>query len=317
MVDELINSEDEVQSPSDSLFDMEDLVLVQPLTTTVDEGGNQLSSPQTNKPAELSIPREIISEGVSTSNFQSELLRPIFAGTYRGTPAYLVRLQFQVSTPGNRRNWRSRIKTAGINVLLQDAPRDTGGEDSTDDEDDEPLHPSVVKTFPGEEPWNGTPSTAEVTEHGEIGLQLGWNSVSASTKVGRSQTKTETGAVEVMSRRKGRQRNSLLVTVSENAVDAAGIPRYLTIPLIITHHTRRFSMGVSVNARYGFWQDRLSEMVPVIGRADEPLYFDPLVMRRIMEKGQKGIGGVRVVQWGGELKDVDLRNYCSLTAKSE
>ncbi|KAI0134493.1 hypothetical protein BJ170DRAFT_591468 [Xylariales sp. AK1849] len=313
MVVEIPNGKDELQSPSDSSLDTLDLVLVQELRATVDEGGGQLSVPQTNRPAELSIPREIISSSVSSSILQAELLRPIIVGTYHDTPAYLVRLQFQLAVPGGSRSWLSRIQTATINVLLKDAPRDV----KEGPIDDEPSHPSIVKTMPGPKGWEGKPSKAEVTENKEIGLQLGWDALSASANVGRSRKKAETGAIKVMAVRKGPQRNSLLVTVAEDPVDAAGIPEYLTIPLIITHHTRRFSMRVALNATYGFWRGKLAEMVPVLGRADEPLYFDPLVMRRMMDKGQRGTGGVKVIEWRGKLEDIDLHEYCSLTSKPD
>jgi hypothetical protein len=83
--------------------------------------------------------------------------------------------------------------------------------------------------------------------------------------------------------RKGRQRNSLLVNVAENPIQMAGIPSYLTIPLILTHHSRRFSMRVSLNIKFGSWRGKLAEMVPVLGWADEPLFFDPEVLQKKME----------------------------------
>ncbi|KFY83695.1 hypothetical protein V498_07883, partial [Pseudogymnoascus sp. VKM F-4517 (FW-2822)] len=118
-----------------------------PLTITIDEtGGGQLSAPKTNTKAELSIPRAIISESSSKSSLiQAELLRPILAGTHLGDPSYLVRLQLHLYTPGASRSWLSRIQTASINVLLEDAPYDekldSSDEDEDDDEDEEPMHP--------------------------------------------------------------------------------------------------------------------------------------------------------------------------------
>lgn len=308
MVVETPIARDELQSTQGSSFDEADLVLVQSLRTTVDEGGDQLSAPQTNHTTELSVPREIISSSVSSSILQSEVLRPIFAGTYLKSPAYLVRLQFQLVVPGGNRSWLSRIQTANITVLLKDAPYDIKETLMAE----EPPHPSIVKTFPGPTGWEGIPTTAEATANRDVGLQLGWDAVGASVNVGESRTRTVTGAVKVKVARRGRQRNSLAVTVTEDPVDAAGIPDYLTIPIIVAHHTRRFSMRVTVNAKYGFWRGKLAEMVPVLGRADEPLYFDPLVMHQKMEKGQTGIGGVNVVEWRGELDAIDLREYSSL-----
>lgn len=305
----------EVPSATDGppLSDEVDLVLGQRLRVTLDESGNQLSKPQTNRPSELCIPRNIISSSVSSAIFHAEFLRPIIAGTYHDVPAYLVILQFQLAIPGNSRSW-SRIQRADISVLVKDAPCDPAEEES-DDDDDEPSHPSIVKTFPGPEGWKGALSTAEVTESSEVGLQLGLDSVSASVKGGRTRTKTETGAVSVIVVR--RQSNSLQVTVTEDSVDRAGVPQYLRIPVILTHQARRFSMRVVVKARFGFWRGKLAETVPVLGRADEPLYFDPLEMHQMAERGQKGKrDGVQLVERRGELEDINLREHCSLTDMS-
>ncbi|KAK6860777.1 hypothetical protein PG995_004413 [Apiospora arundinis] len=332
------------------LDELEPLFSPRSIKVTLDEGGGQLSAPpQTNRRDELSIPREIISSAVSSSIFQSECLRPILAGTYRGAPAYLLRLQFQLVADaggGNNRGWLSRIKGATIKVLLQDAPKvpsSPGGSDSesdedSDDEEEGPRHPSIVKTMPGPDGWQGQPTTARVEEKAECGLQLGWDAAGASATLSRQRTKTETGAVRINAVCKGRDRNSLVVAVAEDAVDAAGIPEYLVLPLIVTPalppqrkkqqqqrigrgggggggaRGRRFSMRVEVNARFGFWRRGvLAEMVPVMGRADEPLYFDPGVLHQWMEEGRRGVGGNKVVEWVGELQEVNLGQHFSLT----
>jgi hypothetical protein len=100
------------------------LPLLLPLTVSVDEDGGQLSGPQRNSQAQLSIPREIISTGKRSDMLQAELLRPIFAGTYFDDPAYLVRLQLQLSlSAGGNQSWLSRIQSADIHVLVEDGPR--------------------------------------------------------------------------------------------------------------------------------------------------------------------------------------------------
>ncbi|KAK8103438.1 uncharacterized protein PG998_010471 [Apiospora kogelbergensis] len=312
----------------------------QSIRVTLDEGGGQLSTPQTNRADEQSIPREIISSTVSSSIFQSECLRPIIAGTYHGAPAYLIRLQFQLVTAvgGNNRGWLSRIKGATIKILLQDAPAAPSGDDgssmeSDEDSDDEECHfPSIVKTMPGPDGWKGQPTTALVADTTECGLQLGWDAAGVSTTMGRQRTKTETGAVRINTVCKGRDRNSLVIAVAEDAVDAAGIPEYLVLPLIVTPALlgngrqgreggakgRRFSMRVEVNARFGIWRHGvLADMVPVMGRADEPLYFDPAVLQRWMEEGRRGVGGTRVVEWRGELDKVDLNEYFSVSGLAQ
>lgn len=295
----------------------------QSLNLTIEgENGGQLSAPPcTNRPEELSVPRRVISSTVSSSIFRSECLRPILAGTYNGVPAYLVRLRFQlVAAAGrNSKDWLSRVKGATINVLFQDAPP-LDDEDSDDDE--EPQHPSIAKTMPGPEGWNGQPTTAQVVDSGEFSLQLGWNVAAVSATMSRQRIKAKTGAVQIDVARHGHDDNSLIVSVAEDPVDAAGIPKHLVLPLIVTAPPprrrsgkgRRFSMRVEVRARFGFWRHgMLADIVPVLGRADEPLYFDPGVLRQWMEEGRTGVGGIQVVEWRGGLEGVDLGEYFSLS----
>ncbi|KAK8073071.1 hypothetical protein PG996_006419 [Apiospora saccharicola] len=300
------------------------------LTIEGETGGGQLSAPPcTNRPDELSIPRRVISAAVSSSIFRSECLRPVFAGTYNGVPAYLVRLQFQLvaATGRNSKDWLSRVKGATIKVLFKDAPPpDDGNEsndsnsDDDDDDDEEPHHPSIVKTMPGPEGWKDRPTTAQVVDNAELSLQLGWDAAGVSATKGRQRTKTETGAIQIDVACLGHDDNSLVVSVAEDPVDAGGIPKHLVLPLIVTippqkrgrGKGRRFSMRVEVNARFGFWRRGvLADIVPVLGRADEPLYFDPGTMRQWMEEGQTGVGGIKVVEWRGELEEVNLEEYFS------
>ncbi|KAK7913867.1 hypothetical protein PG985_011570 [Apiospora marii] len=308
----------------------------QSLNLTIEgETGGQLSAPPcTNRPEELSIPRRVISAAVSSSIFRSECLRPILAGTYNGVPAYLVRLRFQlVAAAGwNSRDWLSRVKGATIKVLFKDAPSvDDGDESESDDgdsnDDEEPQHPSIVKTMPGPEGWKGQPTTAQVVDSGEFSLQLGWDAAAVSATKSRQRIKAETGAIQIDVACLGHDDNSLIVSVAEDPVDAGGIPKHLILPLIVTvppHKRnkkrvgrvpgRRFSMRVEVNARFGFWRHgMLADIVPVLGRADEPLYFDPGVVQQWMEEGRTGVGGIRVVEWREELEGVVLGEYFSLS----
>jgi hypothetical protein len=289
-----------------------------PLTVSIDDDAGQLSAPQKNNQAQLSEPRQIISSGNSSSLLQAELLRPVLAGTYFDEPAYLVRLQLQLSLSGGNRSWLSRIQTVDIHVLTEDAPRDEGqsasddSEDSDDDEEEELPHPAIVKAFPGPSGWEGTPLSSEVTIGSEIGMQIGYSPASISYNIGESRTWTKTGAVKVKVAHKGPGQNKLHVRVEESSVDKAGVPDYLVVPFIIAHRSRRFRMRVGIHARFGFWRGKLAEVVPILGRADEPLYFDPLVMRRAMEKGRRGVNGERVVEWRGALDEIALQEYSSL-----
>jgi hypothetical protein len=121
---------EEIPSPNDSSLspprttepNASDILLTQSFTLTVDQDGGQLSSAQTNASAELSIPREIISSSISSTVLHAELVRPIIAGTYHGTPAYLVRLQFQLEASCGSQSWLSGFQNASISAILEDAP---------------------------------------------------------------------------------------------------------------------------------------------------------------------------------------------------
>ncbi|KAK7961636.1 uncharacterized protein PG986_002461 [Apiospora aurea] len=307
-----------LQIPSTAEDVNDPVVFSQSLNLTFEESGGQLSSePQTNRPDELI--------------FHSECLRPVLAGTYNGVPAYLVRLQFQLvaSAGGSNRGWSSRVKGATIKVLFQDAPPPGGyGSDKEEDsDDDEPQHPSIVKTMPGPEGWQGHPTMTQVEDKAEFGLQLGWDAVGVSATKSRQRTKAKTGAIRINAVCRGHDCNSLIVAVAEDAVDAAGIPEHMVLPLIVAvppqqqgsgSRGKRFSMRVEVNARFGFWRHGiLADIVPIMGRADEPLYFDPGVMHQWMEEGRKGVGGVKAVQWHGDLEGVNLEEHFSLSGPGQ
>ncbi|KAK0389307.1 hypothetical protein NLU13_2882 [Sarocladium strictum] len=331
-------SEDSKPSMPSSAFDSDgdgdqpdlDSALFLPLTVSIDDEGAQLSTAQKNTPAQLSIPRELISEGKSSRLLQAELLRPVFAGTYLDDPAaYLVRLQLHLSL-GSGQSWLNRIRTADIHVLLEDAPRDKrpdmrddagdGDADSDEDSDEddveeELLHPAIVKAFPGPSGWEGAPQSAEVTTANAASVQLGHELASVSYNVNKSRTRVETGAVKVKVAHRGPDQNILHVRVEEDAVDKKGVPDHLVVPFIIIHRSRRFRMQLAVHARYGLWRGKPADLVPILGRADEPLYFDPLVMRRIMDKGRRGINGEKVIEWRGALEEVNLQDYSSLVTE--
>lgn len=284
------------------------------LEEDVPEG--QLSSHLTNKKAEHSFPREIISSSVA----QAEILRPVFGGTYKGSEAYLVRLHFELS--GRNKSWFSRIQTANVTVLLEDAPRNQHPSDDEhedededeDDEDDERPQPSIVKVFPGPEGWTGRPTSVTISTTTGLAVQLGDSSLlSVTPHIAETRTWTEEHAVRVKTSRRGSHRNTLLVDISEDSVKADGVPEFITIPLIITHHGRRFSMRVALHAHYGFWRGKLAETRPVLGRSDDPLFFDPAVMKQMMVDGSKAGGAELVTEWLGSMDELDLRAHSSLT----
>lgn len=104
----------------------------------------------------------------------------------------------------------------------------------------------------------------------------------------------------------------MLITLIENPVDACGIPSFLVVPLILTHHSRRFSMRVTVKATFGFWCGKMAESILISGLTDDPLYFDPAVLNEFINKKETGIGGGRIAEWEENLEQVNLKDHSSL-----
>ncbi|KXJ85538.1 hypothetical protein Micbo1qcDRAFT_48406 [Microdochium bolleyi] len=294
-----------------------------------DEADGQLSAPMKNTKSQESIPREIIADGTA----QGECLRPIYAGTYRGDHAYLVRLQFQISSPRRNEKWLSRIQTMQISIALEDAPvansnkaRDNSDDDDSDsdnsgDENDDqgmPRHASIEKYFPGPGVWKGSATTNEISTTMSGSFQAGYEGItSAGIETSRTRSRVATGAVSVITRRGGRHRNALLVCVDEDPVTPKGVPEHLVIPLLIVRPAHRFSMTVKLHAKYGLWRGPVADKFPIMGKADAPLFFDPGELQRRMEK-QARIGGSKgIAEWRGILDDVDLQSLSSLDGYSK
>lgn len=295
-----------------------DKSLVQSFTFSIEDDESELSSSYTNEEEDLSVPREIISSAISSTILQSECRRPIIAGTYNDEPAFLLKLQFQFIVPGSDHSWLSRIRSATISVILEDAPAEAELADQPKlkrkgaRQHREKNHPSIPRAYPGPEGWEGPISTEVVSTEFGTGLQAGWQGIGANAHWNQTRSKDEKGTVTVKTMITGQRRNQLLVAVKENPVDAYGIPSFLVVPLVVTHTSRRFSMRVNVRATYGFWRGKLAEMVPILGRTDEPLFFDPKVLAQKMESKEKGVGGINVVEGVKSLDNIDLRLHTSL-----
>lgn len=296
--------------------------LIRTFQLAVDDDHAELSSEvQTNTGEHLSIPREIISTSISSTSLQTEILRPLIAGTYNGKPAYLLKLQFQSQMRGGGQDWLNRIQSATITVVVDDAPlKDAiptrvslfGRRKRPGRPGDDALPPAIITTFPGPEGWKGPISTAQTYNEVNVGLQAGYMGVGANTGYTQHISKDIKGAAEVTTMRSGQHRNILSIRVAENPIDSGGIPSCLVVPMVVTHHSRRFSMHVTVKATFGFWRGKLADSIPILGKADEPLYFDPVVLDSKIERKDTGIGGVHIVEWMDKLEDISLKTHSSL-----
>ncbi|KAF1991486.1 hypothetical protein K402DRAFT_388884 [Aulographum hederae CBS 113979] len=58
----------------------------------------------------------------------------------------------------------------------------------------------------------------------------------------------------------------------------------------------RFALHLTLHAHYGFWRGPIAHTVPVLGKNDEPVYFDPDVLEQMAERGDRGVDGRLVVE---------------------
>jgi len=108
----------------------------------------------------------------------------------------------------------------------------------------------------------------------------------------------------------GKHRNSITWSIEQDAVAESGIPRNIELPLVITTRGEsRFSAKVTVKAHYGF---RRGPLARVLGKNDEPLFFDPMVLESMANMGvEKGPDGKFIVKHSGPFDSVDLRSLSS------
>jgi hypothetical protein len=229
--------EDKSPSPRIAADGNTKLGCTQSFTLKIDERRNPLGSGQTKNVA-MRIPSELVLPRIPATTVQVKLVQPIIAGTYYTKPAYLLRLQLHAKALGNEPGLISRIQSASISVLLEDASVTEKAETSGGLQSDrnriavcaevEPKHLSFVKTFPGHEGWKPFIPAIEVSGKENVNFRTG----------------EDLGNLNISVRRKGSPSRSLLVTVTEDTVRMAGIPSYVTIPLILTHQSRRLQMRV-------------------------------------------------------------------------
>ncbi|KAL1599820.1 hypothetical protein SLS60_007625 [Paraconiothyrium brasiliense] len=270
------------------------------------DSATYLDSRQAIDDQELSIPREEIAEVVSGSRLVAELKRPIKIGTFNELPAYLLRTHFSFQRASS--NWLYRIRAAEITIVFEDAPMN---EPTVKVSRNKQQHPAIAAFHPAL--FEGEISHALVTESVNAGLEAGQFGVGASVGTEKSRTYLEKGRVVVHGvRGGGRHRNSITWVVEQDSIEKSGIPRDIRLPLIVTRqNNNRFSARVSVKVHYGFWRGALARSVPVVGKNEEPLYFDPLTLEDMLEVGVRGPDGTPVVESCGKFDETDLKSCSS------
>ncbi len=260
-----------------------------------------------NTQEEESIPRELIAEEVKSTRFQARLGRPIRIGTSNGLPAYLLcfQLSFQHLSSFNR------VRKADIRLTFDDAVH--VAEDASDDFDPR-MGPSIVRFYPRS--WEGPVATAQEEQYAEASVQLAGvpNIATPGLTVGISTSKPRESRLVVHGVPGGRPTwSTILWIITENEISNAGIPREMQLPLIVTaKEGRRFACKLVVNASYGMRRGVVARNIPVLGKRDDPLFFDPTALEQMATAGSRSmIDGELIATKVGSLDTVDLSSYSS------
>ncbi|KAL9125549.1 MAG: hypothetical protein Q9217_005260 [Psora testacea] len=279
--EESINAAPEPLFRSSIMFDFDDTV--DPVLS---------SSTRNNDEDEQHIPRELIAAEVRSSQLIAELERPIRVGTFNDLTAFLLcfRFSFQRILEG----YFKRIRAAEIEITFVDAPTDgTVG-----------RNPSIVRFHPVL--YEGPVSQGTLTYTSEINSKLVSvaGGPTAGASVSREVSLPQESRLVVHGTRDGRPtRNKIVWTIEEDKILEKGMPREMKMPLIVNmKDPRRFSAKVIVAAHYVFKRGLLARTFPVIGKYDDPLYFDPAVLENIANtQSQTGPDGRPIAEMVGIL----------------
>ena len=257
-----------------------------------------LSSPAKNKNKEdLSIPRERVAAAVRSTRLIAHLERPIRIGTYKNQVAYL--LAFNFSFQHVHESSFNRIRGAEIEISFKDASLDgkTRG------------NPSVVKFHPIH--YKGPISQGSVKYTTEAQIQGA--SISGGPSLGLSHSQERIFPKEsklvVHGVRDGPSPwNIIRWTISEDRILEQGMPCEMKLPVIVNmKESRRFSAHVTVSAHYMFVKGTLAKMFPVIGKYDDPLFFNHDILEDLASnQAQTSADGTPIAEIVGKLDDVDL-----------
>ncbi|MCJ1427953.1 hypothetical protein MMC29_005860 [Sticta canariensis] len=240
-----------------------------------------------------SIPREIIASEVRSTRFLAALERPIRLGTFNDYTAFLLtfRFSFQRVLDG----YFKRVRAVDIEITFDDAPRDqTVGAGK---------NPSIVRFHPVE--YNGPVTQGMVTYSSGINSDL--SSVPGGPSVGAHLSREVNIPIEsslkVHGTRDGRpRRNKIIWTIEEDRIRETGLPREVKMSLMINmNDARRFSARVVVAAHYMFKKGILAKQFPVIGRTNDPLFFDPPLLQDMARTKQTGPDGAPIAEIVGKL----------------
>jgi len=266
-----------------------------------------LSHVDTPVAGDSSVPRKIIVSELRSIQFLAKLERPFLVGVYNQLPAYL--LHFSFSFQDTLLGSNSRVRQAIIKIIFYDAPANA----DTDDSDDESYPPCIPKIYP--ELFEGPVSTADREVSTEMSLSgTGISPVSPAGKRSDKKSWKEEGCVVVQGNTVGSPEHKVIWTVSENPVTKGGIPKKMKLPLIlIPQNGRRFSAKLTLQASYGIWKGALANMLPVIGKDEKPIYFDPAALELMAKQKYRSRFDGAIVAEEADLTTRDIREFFSIS----
>lgn len=112
-------------------------------------------------------------------------------------------------------------------------------------------------------------------------------------------------------------KNKVTWTIREDRLKNDGVPREMRMPIIVTSkEPRRFSARVTVSAHYAMVRGQLAKMIPVIGKMDDPLFFDPVAIKIAADEGQTGPDGKLIAHDVENLNGLSLVEFSSFQTSS-
>ncbi|KAH7111194.1 hypothetical protein EDB81DRAFT_830659 [Dactylonectria macrodidyma] len=211
-----------------------------------------------------------------------------------------------------------RIRQATIAITFEDAPIIFSIEDSSDDSDTDDIRPpAILEIYP--KLYEGPVSTANVEVSTELSLSgSGLAAINPGGKVSQKKSWEQEGRLLVHGSTVGSPvRHKAIWRVSENPVSKLGVPKEMRLSLIVRpQNRRRFLARLVLHASYGIWRGPLASMVPIVGKSDNPIYFDPATLERMAtQKECSRFDGTVVAEDVGDLDQCDISKYSSFPSE--
>jgi hypothetical protein len=261
---------------------------------------------------DAAIPREIIADELRSTRFLATLERPIRIGTHDKLPEY--HLCLSLSFQNMQLSSGGRIRQASIAITFEDATLNTSMEDFSDDSDSDDIYPpAILEIHP--KLYEGPVSIVNVEMSTELSLSAsGLASMSPGGKASQKKSWEQEGLLLVHGSTLGSPvKHKVVWRVSENLISKLGIPKEMRLPFIVRpQNGRRFLAKLVLHASYGIWRGPLASMVPIVGKSDDPIYFDPTTLERMArQRDCSRFDGKTVEEEVGDLAQCDLSKHLS------